>query len=69
MASHFLLLFGGLFAGIVARAFGSEDFSSSPVFQTSAYTLLAVGLYAAVAGIDVQEMRREWKTVFAAVTL
>lgn len=28
-----------------------------------------MGLYAAVAGIDVREMRREWRTVLAAVTL
>jgi hypothetical protein len=45
------------------------DFSGSAVFQASSSTLLAIGLYAAVAGIDVREIRREWRTVLAAVTL
>lgn len=62
-------LIGVALAGLACSSlFQGTDFVHSAVYVATASTLLFVGLYMAVFGIDQQEAKKEWRVVLVAVT-
>lgn len=64
-----LSLIGVALAGLACSSlFKGVDFVHSAAYAATASTLLFVGLYMAVFGIDKTEARKEWRVVLVAVT-
>lgn len=66
---HLLSLIGVALIGLACSSlFNGVDFVHSTAYVATASTLLFVGLYMAVFGIDKAEAKKEWRVVLVAVT-